>query len=743
MLLAPWLLPTPLDAQDYSFITVAGVAVGSSDGTNTNARFNHPQGITIGSSGNLYVTDTFNYTIRELVSAGADWVAKTLAGSPGMRGSIDGTNIDVRFQRPNGVVADAVGNLYVADSTANTIRKIEFDGLNWVVTTIAGSPGISGSMDGTNDVARFNNPVGLAIDGAGNIYVADTQNSTVRKIVYQGPDRIVTTLAGYPGLNGKSDGNGTNALFNKPQGVAADAAGNVYIADTGNHAFRRITPDGTVTTIAGQPGFTGKTDAVGNAALFNSPSGVSIHSSGTLFIADTGNFTIRSITPVGTDWFVTTLAGTAGLAGTADGTNKAALFAEPFGIAVSIETNIYVTDSANHMIRKIQRVEGNWITTTVSGTSSQGRADGTNSGVRFYGPEGITTDNSGTFFVSDTDNNTIRKMVHQGSNWIVTTIAGNTNTTTTGSLTDGTNTSARFWSPQGLALDTNGAVYVADTLNGAIRRIVQIGTNWVTKTLGTGFGTPRAVSLDAAGNVYVAHKENSVIRRMVPSGTNWLVSVIAGLSGNTGSADGTNSSARFKFPDSVALDTFGNVYVTDYGNKTIRKVAPLGTNWVVTTIAGTVGVQGSTDGTNNQAQFQAPSHIITDGVSNLYVCDRSSIRRIAHSGTNWIVTTITGPGSTFTFFRGFTIDSAANLYVTDKNNNAISFGEPRFRLAVSSFSNDIVLSWSAAATNYVLESTVDSSNWVTLSNGIFPSGDAFVWTNAASPGSAFYRLRRQ
>ncbi len=199
----------------------------------------------VDSAGNVYVADTGNSTIREVTPAG---VVTTLAGWSGHTGSGDGTGSAARFYDPEGVAVDSTGNVYVADYFNYTIRKVTPAG---VVTTLAGSVGSSGTNDGVGSAARFSYPKGVAVDSAGNVYVADNGNSTIRQVT---PAGVVTTLAGSPGLYGSSDGTGSNARFGGPSGVAVDSADNVYVADTDNQTIRKVTPAGVVTTLAGSPG---------------------------------------------------------------------------------------------------------------------------------------------------------------------------------------------------------------------------------------------------------------------------------------------------------------------------------------------------------------------------------------------------------------------------------------------------------------------------------------------------------
>ena len=333
-------LATAARAQSLLISTLAGGGYGSSDGTGTGASFYYPTGVAVDASGNLYVADTNNHTVRKITPAG---VVTTLAGTAGVQGSADGSGPAASFNRPEGVAVDAAGNIYVADTNNSTIRKITPAG---AVTTLAGSPGSAGSADGSGSSARFNSPFGLAIDGAGNLYVGDMGNQTIRKVT---PAGAVSTLAGSPGVSGASDGAGSGASFNSPQGTAVDPAGNIYVADTLNQTIRKITPAGVVTTIAGAAGVSGSADGSGASARFSNPGAVAVDAAGDVFVADSLNCTIRSITAKGV---VTTLAGTANGYGYADATGSAARFSYVEGIAVDASGNVYIGDSNNDRIRK-------------------------------------------------------------------------------------------------------------------------------------------------------------------------------------------------------------------------------------------------------------------------------------------------------------------------------------------------------------------------------------------------------
>jgi serine/threonine protein kinase len=325
----------------FDSTTLAGqVGVGgSADGAGNQAQFRLPNNVAVDRAGNVYVADTANNTIRKISPNG---VVSTLAGISGSHGSTDGPGREARFWAPFGVAVDHSGNVYVADTANNTIRKITPKG---VVSTLAGLAGHPGSQEGLGAQARFRNPWGVAADDVGNVFVADLSNETIRKIT---PAGVVTTLAGQAGMTGSVDGSGSLARFNAPHGVATDHAGNVYVADSANGTIRKITPSGVVGTLAGLPGYSGNTDGQGPAARFWNPQGLAVDNKGNVYVADTGNDTVRQITPLGV---VTTLPGPAGASGMTGGAGAAVN--SPGGVATDGAGNVYVADTNNHAVRKI------------------------------------------------------------------------------------------------------------------------------------------------------------------------------------------------------------------------------------------------------------------------------------------------------------------------------------------------------------------------------------------------------
>ena len=312
--------------------TVAGTAV-LAPGT-------EPYGVAVDAAGNVYLA-TFNHTISKITPAG---VLTTVAGVAGSVGSADGTGSAARFNFPLGIAVDTAGNLYVADSTNHTIRKITPAG---AVSTLAGLAGSAGSANGAGNVARFSQPIGIAVTVAGTVYVSDASNRTIRSITSTG---VVSTLAGSAGIGGNADGSGSTARFGRPVGVAVDAAGTLYVGDQTNDAVRVITPAGAVSTLTGLSGSPGSVDGPVGVARFDGPWGVAVDAAGNVYVADGLNHTIRKITPAGV---VSTLAGLAGSPGSANGTGSAARFQNPRSLAVDAAGNIYVADSVNNAIRKI------------------------------------------------------------------------------------------------------------------------------------------------------------------------------------------------------------------------------------------------------------------------------------------------------------------------------------------------------------------------------------------------------
>lgn len=322
----------------------------------------------------------------------ASLAVTTLAGSDSS-GLIDGTGPEARFNYPCGMVADAERNLYVADYGNHSIRKIDANGM---VTTFAGT-GAAGFTNGHRSQATFNHPYGLAMDSNGNLYVGDVLNHAIRKI---SADGIVSTLAG--GNKGFADRGGSVARFNHPHGVTVDAGNNVYVADAYNNRIRKITPDGMVSTVAGN-GNDGFVDGTKETAEFYVPIGIVVDSNGNLYVGDEGNSSIRKVTP---DGAVTTRAGN-GRFSFSDGVGKNAEFNAPGGLAIDGEGNLYVADYFNNCIRKVTPLGA---VDKIAGNLKKGFADGPTAEAQFYYPFGVAVDADGVVYVGDQFNHRIRKI---------------------------------------------------------------------------------------------------------------------------------------------------------------------------------------------------------------------------------------------------------------------------------------------------------------------------------------------
>lgn len=334
-------------------------------------------------------------TLEVVKSAG--YVFSTLAGTPGKSGAADGSNAAARFFAPEMMATDSAGVFYVTDRNNHIIRKITPDG---EVSLFAGTPGVAGAQDGPGGMAQFSSPTGLAVDQDNNLYVADSGSHLIRKIT---PGGVVSTVAGTPAAPGSTDGPGSMAAFRNPWGVAVDRMGAIYVADSGNHTIRKIFSNGSVATVAGSAGVPGSQDGEGDGARFNKPTGLSISDVGILYVADEGNHTIRMITPAGV---VSTVAGLKGAPGNSDGPGPKARFRSPDGIAVDPTGNLFIGDSGNHTIRMITPAG---TVTTIGGNGAAGSANGLGQAARFRSPHGIVVDARGGLCLADTGNHTIRQ----------------------------------------------------------------------------------------------------------------------------------------------------------------------------------------------------------------------------------------------------------------------------------------------------------------------------------------------
>ncbi len=314
---------------------------GQQDGVGGIARFADPAGLAMDSAGNILIADSGNHCLRMLTPSGT---VSTFAGIAGDPGATDGTAATARFDTPSSLALASDGTLFISDTGNHTVRRLDLSGR---VTTFAGSAGSAGATDGTATTARFNSPLGLAIAVDGSLFVADSGNHAIRRIDSKG---TVTTFAGNLEGWGSSDGNASTARFNGPVGLAFDPAGNLFVADSFNHAIRRITPNGTVTTFAGKLGEDGFLDGAGGEARFGTPAELALDRRGNLFVADAFYHTLRKITPSGQ---VSTIAGLAGADGNMDGAYSASRFFNPYGLVSSPSGSLILSDTYNETVREV------------------------------------------------------------------------------------------------------------------------------------------------------------------------------------------------------------------------------------------------------------------------------------------------------------------------------------------------------------------------------------------------------
>ncbi|GAB3690750.1 hypothetical protein GCM10027592_08230 [Spirosoma flavus] len=497
--------------------TVAGngtFGFGGDGGPATNASLSYPYGVSVDRIGNLYVADRDNQRIRKVTTSG---VITTVAGNGSQGFSGDGGPATAAsFSYPTDVVADSLGNLYIADPNNQRIRKVNTSG---IITTVAGtgSPNFGGD-GGPATAATMAYPSGVAVDKLGNLFIADQGNNRIRKVNTLG---IISTVAGNGTLGfGGDGGSAPNADLYYPIDVVFDKAGNLYIADQGNNRIRKVSTSGVITTVAGNGtfGFGGDGGNAINANLAN-PTGVAVDGSGNLYIADQKNHRIRKVTTSG---IISTVAGNGTLGFSGDGGLAInASMDNPNGVAVNASGSLFIIDNGNQRIRKVTPAGS---ITTVAGNGSAGFSGdgGPATAASLNNPSGIAIDTGNNLFIADRYNHRIRKVTPAGS---ITTIAGNGSAGFSGD--SGPALNARLNNPNDVSVDTSGTLYIADLLNNRIRSVLTSG----------------------------------IIRTVAGSGS-------YGFSGDGGSALG----AKLANPSGVATDNLGNIFVADLLNNRIRKI---------------------------------------------------------------------------------------------------------------------------------------------------------------------------
>lgn len=633
----------PKSACPAGIETVAGFFALGDDGPALEARLKGPAGMVWDAAGNLYIADSQNHRVRMLTREG---VIRTIAGT-GVAGTSGdgGPAAEASLFLPVDLAIDAKGNLYIAEAQGHCIRRVSAEG---VITTVAGTGarGYSGD-NGPATEAALDTPQGIALDADGNLYIADTGNHRVRRVDAEG--RITTIAGNGEDGSGGDGGPATEAQLSEPSSVALDAAGNLYIADSWAHRIRKVTPEGRIATAAGTGarGFSGDGGPAVEARL-NGPACVRTDASGNLLVADRYNNRIRKISP---DGRISTIAGNGyyGAAGDSNGDGGAATAAMlqwPGAVAIAPDGSLYVADTGADRIRRVAadgRIEA------AAGArlpAFNGDGQAAVKAVLRY-PFGLAVGPSGTLYIADTIHHRVRKVDASGA---IQTVAG---TGRFGYSGDGSAAvQAQLASPHHVAVDPTGAIYIADTYNHRIRRVSPEGV--ITTVAGTGtagfsgddgpasaaqLNYPFALALDREGNLYVADKENHRIRRISKDGR---ISTIAGMGAAGYSGDeGPAARAQLDTPSGVAVDASGNVYIADTYNNRIRKVTPDG---VILTVAGTGRFGYSGDGGPAvAAQLALPMGVVVDEQGNLYIADYLN-RRVRRLSPDGIITTVAGNG---------------------------------------------------------------------------------------------------
>ena len=703
-------------AQTYTLKTFAGGAL-PENVAGTSANLGGVYGIALDNPGNVFLSlGDYHIVVRVDANTG---VVTRVAGT-GTAG-YNGDNIpaaSAQLSGPTGLAVDAAGNLYIADAGNFRVRVVS----SGIITTIAGdgSPGYGGD-NGPPASARFNGLADLAVDSSANLYIADFYNQVIRLVSHG----VITTVAGN-GTYGTGADNlpATSVPLAGPSGIALDSAGNLYIAEGYNNKIRKVTAStGVITTVAGTgaAGFTGDTKSATLATL-QQPTDVAVDSAGNLYIADYGNNRIRKVT-VATG-VITTAAGNGTKTFNGDNGGATSLgLTSPQRIAVDAAANFYIVDAGR--VRKV----ANGTATTMAGGGSPAGEGGPAASAQLLSPEGLAVDATGNLYISDEGTGRILKV----SSGVLTKIAG-------GGNAGGANvdnilaTSALLSAPYGVAVDPSGNIYLADSTAARVRKI----SGGVIATVAGGgsvlgdngpatsaqLSDPLGIAVDAGGNLYIADF-NRV--RMVLNGT---INTIAG-NGSAGyqGDNGVATAAELASPNGVAVDSSGNLYIADTGNNRVRLVS----GGIVTTVVGT-GTYGFTGSNGNatSATLGAPSGVTADSSGNLYITDAYRVLKV----TKGKIAAIAGLDAP----QGVAVDAAGNVYIANPSGHRVYVLTPSgTACAVSVAPTSLQLP--AAGGNLTIAIQTGSScpwaveslpAWTTLSGNTFGTGPATVTLGVAA-----------
>src|ERR1022692_1526795 len=632
---------------------VAGTSQGyaGDGGLATNAQLNGPFGVAVDGYGNVFIADTGNYVVRKV--AAATGIITTVAGtkvagngSPGYSGD-GGPATSAGLSDPNAVAVDGFGNLYIADNYL--IRKVA--AATGIITTVAGShaAGYTGN-GGPATAAALGVITGVAVDGSSNFYILSPNSNAIRKVA--AATGIITTVAGNYAAGYSGDGGPATSAQIVATGLAVDGSGDIYIADDKDNVIRKVAAaSGVITTVAGNgaAGYSGDGGPATSAKL-DQPYAVAVDGPGNIYIADTANNVIRKVAAA--TGIITTVAGNGAAYYSGDGgpaTNAQLVY--PPGVAVDGSGNLYISDLSN-VVRKVAAATG--IITTVAGNGAAGYSGdgGPAINASFHSPSGMAVDGSGNLYIGDTGNDAIRKVA--AATGIVTTVAGNGAAGYSGD--GGPASSAGLSGPQGVAVDGSGNLFVADTGNAVIRKvaaatgiIATVAGNGTAGYAGNGgaaikakLSGPSGVAVDGAGNLYIADWQNNLIRRVTAA--TGIITTVAGNRAEGYSGDGgPATSAELNLPIGVAVDSSGNVYIADSNNYRIRLLVPMASRALLSVTKTHTGsfTLGQAGATYSVVVSNAANAGATSGTVTLSEVIPNGLTLQSMSGTGWNCTSNT------------------------------------------------------------------------------------------------------